>query len=63
MVIDNEQAISESMGGRDIHMAPNIMGKVQQRVGRFRARGSVAQCCNSLVEQTRVAQNIGYRVG
>jgi hypothetical protein len=52
MVIDNEQAVAESMGGRDIDMGLDIRGKVQRRAGQFRARGGVARCKSSLVEQT-----------
>jgi hypothetical protein len=53
MVIDNEQAIAEAMGGWDIHMASNVTGKVQEGVGWFRARSGVAGCKNGmLVEQT-----------
>jgi hypothetical protein len=51
-VIDSEQAISEAMGGWDVHMAPGVRGNNQHGAGWFRARGGVAGCMIGLVEQT-----------
>jgi hypothetical protein len=52
MMIDHEQAVAEAMGGWDIHMAPDVRGKVQHGAGWCRARSGVAGCNCGLVEQT-----------
>jgi hypothetical protein len=58
VVVDDEQAIAETMWGRDINWTQKVEGHVEKGTGWFRARSSVAGCNNGLVEQARIARNI-----
>jgi hypothetical protein len=52
MVVDDEQAIAESMWGGDIiNMTPKVIGQLEKGTGWFRASNGVAWCSSGLVEQ------------
>jgi hypothetical protein len=51
MVVDDEQAVAESMWGEDMNMTPKVRGRVEKGTGRFRASSGVAWCNIGLVEQ------------
>jgi hypothetical protein len=51
MVVDDEQAVEESMRKGDINMTPNVRGQVEKGTGRFRTSSGVAWCSSDLVEQ------------
>jgi hypothetical protein len=44
VVVDDEQAVAETMWGGDIDRAPEISGHVEEGVGWFHASGCVARC-------------------
>jgi hypothetical protein len=50
VVVDDEQAVAETMWGGDIDRAPKINGQVEEGVGWFRASGCVARCSFGFVE-------------
>jgi hypothetical protein len=51
MVVDDEQALAESMWGGDINKTPKVKGHVEKGTGWFRASSGVTWCINGLVEQ------------
>jgi hypothetical protein len=51
VVVDDEQAITQSMRGGDIDWTPKVKGHVQKGTGWFRASSGVPGCNSDLVEQ------------